>query len=209
MSRFHLEGRYAQSGSSESGQSEQTASAYEDGQQYAQRPRRLKSQYPLDSPERHVEYILVAEFDVDRGPVMEHQFPGAISGDEGMLAELMLPDQTHLRSQDWTMFFLHKDNSYEEERDAREEAKAERRQRREEREQRKAERDEKIANGEEVPEVEEDEEDYSEDDDDEEEEDDDEGGEGPPLIYVLNLVYTKKDANRSRSMSLLKPRDPG
>ena len=40
---------------------------------------------------------------------MEHQFPGAISPDENMLAELMLPDQTHVRQQDWTMFFLHKD----------------------------------------------------------------------------------------------------
>ena len=26
-----------------------------------------------------------------------------------MLAELMLPDQTHRRNQDWTIFFLHKE----------------------------------------------------------------------------------------------------
>src|SRR5699024_9168409 len=65
------------------------------------RKRRYKSQYPLDSQERHVEYILVASFHIDRGPIMEHQYPGAISGDEHMLAELMLPDQTHVRSQDW------------------------------------------------------------------------------------------------------------
>jgi hypothetical protein len=26
-----------------------------------------------------------------------------------MLAELMLPDQAHVRIQDWTIFFLHKD----------------------------------------------------------------------------------------------------
>lgn len=26
-----------------------------------------------------------------------------------MLAELMLPDGTHTRDQDWTIFFLHKD----------------------------------------------------------------------------------------------------
>jgi hypothetical protein len=62
-----------------------------------------------------VEYILVASFDIDRGPIMEHQYPVAITGDEHMLAELMLPDQAHVRNQDWTMFFLHKDTSQEEE----------------------------------------------------------------------------------------------
>ena len=46
---------------------------------------------------------------------MEHQYPDAISGDEHMLAELMLPDQTHVRAQDWTMFFLHKDTGSDEE----------------------------------------------------------------------------------------------
>ena len=30
----------------------------------------------------HVEYILVAEFSIDKGPTMEHQYPNAISGDE-------------------------------------------------------------------------------------------------------------------------------
>ncbi|RMZ88433.1 hypothetical protein DV736_g4355, partial [Chaetothyriales sp. CBS 134916] len=84
-------------------------------QNTVQRPaKRLKSQYPLDSAEPHVEYILVASFDIDRGPIMEHQYPGAISPDEHMLAELMLPDQTHMRQQDWTMFFLHKDNGNQE-----------------------------------------------------------------------------------------------
>lgn len=28
-----------------------------------------------------------------------------------MLAELMLPDGTHTRDQDWTIFFLHKDTA--------------------------------------------------------------------------------------------------
>ena len=60
------------------------------------RGRRLRSQYPRGSSENHVEYILVASFHVDRGPIMEHQYPGAISGDEHMLAELMLPDQAHV-----------------------------------------------------------------------------------------------------------------
>src|SRR6202012_3449645 len=70
---------------------------------------------PTENSENHVEYILVASFDIDRGSVMEHQYPGPISGDENMLAELMLPDQTHMSSQDWTVFFLHKDTSAEEE----------------------------------------------------------------------------------------------
>src|SRR5271170_1865172 len=100
------------------------------------RRKRLRSQYPLDSPEPHVEYILVASFDIDRGPIMEHQYPGAISPDENMLAELMLPDQTHVRTQDWTMFFLHKDATVEGELAAeREERKTRKKERKREREQ--------------------------------------------------------------------------
>ncbi|GAO13133.1 hypothetical protein UVI_02024910 [Ustilaginoidea virens] len=57
---------------------------------------------------------------------MEHQYPLAITGDENMLAELMLPDQAHARNQDWTIFFLHKDTSQEEE-DAERRAKERRR----------------------------------------------------------------------------------
>ncbi|KAK8088778.1 Spindle pole body interacting protein [Apiospora hydei] len=103
----------------------------------AQSPRRLRSQYPRGSIDNHVEYILVASFDIDRGPVMEHQYPVAITGDEHMLAELMLPDQAHVRNQDWTIFFLHKDTSQEEdEEDAK--AKAERRRRRKRRKDRAA-----------------------------------------------------------------------
>lgn len=70
---------------------------------------RIRSQYPKNSGLRHVEYILVATFDIDRGSLMEHQYPEAISSDETMLAELMLPDQVHSRAQDWTIFFLHKE----------------------------------------------------------------------------------------------------
>jgi hypothetical protein len=137
------------------------------------RQKRLKSQYPIDSTERHVEYVLVASFDIDRGPIMEHQYPGAISGDEHMLAELMLPDQAHLRNQDWTIFFLHKDTSTEDE----EEEQLKRRKRREKFD----------AKGEPLDA---DEYDYS---DEEEDDNDDEGIEGPPLMYVLNLVNTKQD----------------
>lgn len=146
------------------------------------RPRgRLQSQYPADSPERHVEYIMVASFDIDRGPIMEHQFPGAISGDENMLAELMLPDQAHVRAQDWTLFFLHKDAELEEDSDG----------------------DADPQNGEREAQGEVDGQETRSHEDEkqekiEEEVEDAEGEEGPPLIYVLNLVNMKHDSSVKR-----------
>ena len=149
---------------------------------------KLKSQYPADSIENHVEYILVASFDIDRGSVMEHQYPAPISGDETMLAELMLPDQAHVRSQDWTIFFLHKDTrAEEEEREARRERRRKRRRRKEGLEE---EDDDDTTAG-----AEEDEDDDYESDEESTDEEDEEGGDpdGPPLVYVLNLVNTKQD----------------
>lgn len=118
---------------------------------------------------------------------MEHQYPVAITGDEHMLAELMLPDQAHVRNQDWTIFFLHKDTSQDEEEA---EEKAERRR------LRKAKKEARAAlfesgNVDPLERVEGSEEDSSE-------EDEPEGGEGPPLIYVLNLVNTKQDKTAKR-----------
>jgi len=158
----------------------------------------LKSQYPADSQENHVEYILVASFDIDRGSVMEHQYPGSISGDEHMLAELMLPDQAHVRSQDWTIFFLHKDTSAEEE--AREERRRRRRRRRR--------KNEMEANGG-VPIGGDDHGDEAdgEEGDDLDTEDDDMETEGPPLIYVLNLVNTKQDQSVKRYVRQLVTRE--
>ncbi|TVY57138.1 Protein mesA [Lachnellula suecica] len=152
--------------------------------------KKLKSQYPRgDNAENHVEYILVASFDIDKGPIMEHQYPVAITGDEHMLAELMLPDQAHVRNQDWTIFFLHKDTSQEEEEA---ELKEERRQRR----QRRRDRAAGLLDPDDVETAEEAElgDSSSEDSDDSEPE----GGEGPPLIYVLNLVNTKQDKTAKR-----------
>ena len=132
---------------------------------------KLRSQYPAESLEKHVEYILVASFDIDKGSIMEHQYPNAISGDENMLAELMLPDQAHARKEDWTIFFLHKDPGDDEADDEAQDGledsegglmRSERR------------------GGQ------------------SEEEDEDENSEGPPLIYVLNLVNTKHDASAKR-----------
>ncbi|KAF3285443.1 hypothetical protein TWF173_009569 [Orbilia oligospora] len=112
-------------------QSQQSHQSHQSQQSQSQQSQRsnMELQQPL-----HVDYILVAEFSIDKGPTMEYQYPAPISGDEHMLAELMLPDQTHRRNQDWTVFFLHKE---------------------------------------------------------EEETEDDPGQQ--PLIYVLNLVNTKRD----------------
>ncbi|KAK7749302.1 hypothetical protein SLS62_008271 [Diatrype stigma] len=126
---------------------------------------------------------------------MEHQYPVAITGDENMLAELMLPDQAHARTQDWTIFFLHKDTTPEEDEEEKK-AKRERRRRRRRRRDREAgiilEDD---GSSEEQTDGDDDEDDW---DDDESSDEEPEGGEGPPLIYVLNLVYTKKDKTVKR-----------
>lgn len=163
--------------------------------------RKLKSQYPADSTERHVEYILVASFHVDQGPIMEHQYPGAISGDENMLAELMLPDQVHNRKEDWTIFFLHKDLSEEEDPvDGEESEKKENAEddvEDESHDKSAATEDGLNASGTETG----------------REHDEVEGAEGPPLIYVLNLVNTKHDPSAKRfvcasSLSAMSPSDP-
>jgi len=146
------------------------------------RKRRVQPQYSAESEEKHVEYILVASFDIDEGSIMEHQYPAAIGGDEHMLAELMLPDGAHARSQDWTMFFLHKEQSEEEQ------AELDTR-----RENRALAKEKRTRNGD----------DELGDEDDVEsvgsaEDDDMRSVEGPPLVYVLNLVVTKQDKTARR-----------
>ncbi|KXL41721.1 hypothetical protein M433DRAFT_62282 [Acidomyces richmondensis BFW] len=147
----------------------------------------VRSQYPRNAAEKHVEYVLVASFDIDRGSVMEHQYPGPVGGDEHMLAELMLPEGTHMRSQDWTIFFLHKDAAAEEEMGAR---------------RRKARRKERADVDVGAREKDEDQEEEKEDDEDEEceesESEEDDSTDGPPLVYVLNLVNTKQDTSVKR-----------
>ena len=128
---------------------------------------------------------MVASFDIDRGPIMEHQFPGAISGDENMLAELMLPDQAHVRAQDWTLFFLHKDAEVEEDSDEDADPQDGIRAAKEEMEGQEA--------------------GFNEDGMQEkhgEEGEEGEGEEGPPLIYVLNLVNMKHDSSVKRLVVL-------
>ncbi|KAJ1999561.1 hypothetical protein GGI04_004520, partial [Coemansia thaxteri] len=89
-----------------------------------------------DGQQRNVEYILLAEFDIDRGAILKHQYPRPTGADDSHLAELMLPDGAHARESDWTMFFLN---------------------------QKAPDESGKVSD------------------------------EGPPLLYVLNLVRTKHD----------------
>ncbi|KAI8884579.1 spindle pole body interacting protein [Backusella circina FSU 941] len=54
----------------------------------------------------HVQYILLAEFDIDKGASLKYQYPNDTGTDEHILSELMLPDGAHLRAEDWTIFCL-------------------------------------------------------------------------------------------------------
>ena len=132
---------------------------------------------------------------------MEHQYPGAISGDENMLAELMLPDQAHMRNEDWTIFFLHKDNSEAANHDTETTNGKKRRTRNEDGEIEKNDTD--------VDEVNDIDHEKLGIDGEGEGEEEMEGGEGPPLIYVLNLVNTKQDNTVKRSATLTVFHDPG
>ncbi|GAA5982185.1 hypothetical protein JCM10908_004772 [Rhodotorula pacifica] len=53
-----------------------------------------------------VEYVLLAEFDIDEGSTLKHQYPAPTGTDEHLLAEHMLPDGAHDRPEDWTVFYL-------------------------------------------------------------------------------------------------------
>ncbi|RSH89393.1 hypothetical protein EHS25_002505 [Saitozyma podzolica] len=56
--------------------------------------------------EDSVHFVLLAEFDIDAGATLSHQYPYPTGTDEHRLAELMLPDGAHLRGEDWTIFYL-------------------------------------------------------------------------------------------------------
>ncbi|KCV73453.1 hypothetical protein H696_00987 [Fonticula alba] len=53
-----------------------------------------------------ISYVLLAEFDIDKGSVLSSQYPSETGVDVQLLAELMLPDGAHNREQDWTTFGL-------------------------------------------------------------------------------------------------------
>lgn len=58
--------------------------------------------------ENHVDFVLLAQFDIDKGSVIKMQYPKPTGVDEQLLAELMLPDGAHKRDDDWTVFFLNR-----------------------------------------------------------------------------------------------------
>lgn len=53
-----------------------------------------------------VEYVLLAEFDIDQGSILKHHYPAPTGTDDHLLAEHMLPDGAHDRPEDWTVFYL-------------------------------------------------------------------------------------------------------
>ncbi|KAI0064359.1 spindle pole body interacting protein [Artomyces pyxidatus] len=58
------------------------------------------------SEAQHCSFVLLAEFDIDRGAQLTYQFPQPLGTDEGLLANLMLPDGAEKQLEDWTIFFL-------------------------------------------------------------------------------------------------------
>ncbi|CAE6478836.1 unnamed protein product [Rhizoctonia solani] len=54
----------------------------------------------------HAAYVLLAEFDIDQGSVLTHQYPHPMGIDEQFIAEMMIPDGVHDQKSDWTIFFL-------------------------------------------------------------------------------------------------------
>lgn len=60
---------------------------------------------------KNIEYIITAEFHIDRGPSLIDLFPGSIPGLKNLpfLPETMIPDQIHKREDDYTLFLLFRD----------------------------------------------------------------------------------------------------
>ncbi|KAI9103120.1 stabilization of polarity axis-domain-containing protein [Phlyctochytrium arcticum] len=54
----------------------------------------------------HVDHVLVAEFDIDKGSSITYQYPEDTGTDVHMLADLMIPDGAHLREEDWTILIV-------------------------------------------------------------------------------------------------------
>eukprot|EP00002_Diphylleia_rotans_P020532 TRINITY_DN3982_c0_g1_i1.p1 TRINITY_DN3982_c0_g1~~TRINITY_DN3982_c0_g1_i1.p1 ORF type:complete len:422 (+),score=85.19 TRINITY_DN3982_c0_g1_i1:96-1361(+) len=59
-----------------------------------------------DTEEINVEYVLLAEFDVDKGVTLRQQYPKPITKDAESIGSLMLPDGAHHRDIDWVTFLV-------------------------------------------------------------------------------------------------------
>ncbi|CAM9854250.1 unnamed protein product, partial [Discosporangium mesarthrocarpum] len=62
-----------------------------------------------DAPEL-VDYVILAEFDIDTGSTVRHKFPDRpVAGySDDWFAEYMLPEGAHNHSLDWTVMFLNR-----------------------------------------------------------------------------------------------------
>ena len=59
-----------------------------------------------------VDHILLAEFDIDTGSTVRHQYPEPVDGYKNdWFAELMLPEGAHNRERDWTYIFLNRNKT--------------------------------------------------------------------------------------------------
>lgn len=60
--------------------------------------------------EQLVDYIILAEFDIDTGSTVRHQYPHPVVGyNNDWFAEYMLPEGAHNRDKDWTYIFLNRE----------------------------------------------------------------------------------------------------
>lgn len=56
-----------------------------------------------------VDYVILSEFDIDKGSVVRLQYPSPVPGVEpGIIASYMLPEGAHNRLQDMTYFILNR-----------------------------------------------------------------------------------------------------
>ncbi|KAI0792369.1 docking domain of Afi1 for Arf3 in vesicle trafficking-domain-containing protein [Abortiporus biennis] len=60
----------------------------------------------MSSNAQHCSFVLLADFDIDKGAQLTYQFPQPLGTDEGLIANLMLPDGAERQPEDWTIFFL-------------------------------------------------------------------------------------------------------
>ncbi|CAN0090813.1 unnamed protein product, partial [Ectocarpus sp. 4 AP-2014] len=59
-----------------------------------------------------VDYILLAEFDIDSGSTVRHAYPSSVPGvSDDWFAEHMLPEGAHNHALDWTVMFLNRDKT--------------------------------------------------------------------------------------------------
>jgi hypothetical protein len=58
-------------------------------------------------------YVTTAQFDIDKGPSILHQYPTHLPGGDRLpfLPELMIPDQIHKREEDYTLFLLYRNSN--------------------------------------------------------------------------------------------------